>query len=86
MANLDWFDPNKPWEPKRVHRFMNHIYAKGGNPEVVYMTLESAHFHGVIGCWRFQWLKLIRSVGIWTRSAWCGVLSVLRITGTDRTA
>ncbi len=39
---------------------MDSLYKSGGSPDVVYMSIESAHENGLIGCFEYQVRRLIR--------------------------
>ena len=48
--------------PTMIAGEMESLFEKGGSPDIVYMTLESAHHNGVIGCLEFQCRKVLRSL------------------------
>lgn len=66
-------------------RVIDRLYTHGGTPDILYVTPESAHARGLIGCGRYKWLLLKRSVGHWKRNALSGVQSALRTIGLGRT-
>lgn len=62
----------KPSTRDNMIQVLDDLYAKGASPDRLWMSVESAHERGLIGCWHYQWLLFVNRVkGLfrWTRSA-----------------
>jgi len=43
---------------------LESLYKNGGDPDIVYITLENAHDRHLIGCFEYQWRRLLQRLHI----------------------
>jgi hypothetical protein len=71
---------------REITNHLEDIYKNGGSPDMVLLTPECAFENGVIGIWRFRWLKLQQRIrGIWSRKGSSGGASAPPTGGTTPT-